>query len=158
MARLEPFGHRPVHRHRPALPRLVLDHAGAGRAQVERGRGRLIGGVDPAELTGFARSLLVEVCDDWEDILTNRARQPGRPNTGPEANRLARKPFGRGGSGSRLTLSARRSRGAGSHGGADMPQTPHLEKHFTASETVRDIVIGMSDGLTVPFALAAGLS
>jgi len=31
-----------------------------------------------------------------------------------------------------------------------MPQTPHVEKHFTASETVRDIVIGMSDGLTVP--------
>jgi VIT1/CCC1 family predicted Fe2+/Mn2+ transporter len=39
-----------------------------------------------------------------------------------------------------------------------MPQTPHVEKHFTASEAVRDIVIGMSDGLTVPFALAAGLS
>ena len=39
-----------------------------------------------------------------------------------------------------------------------MPQTPHVEKHFTSSETVRDIVIGMSDGLTVPFALAAGLS
>jgi len=39
-----------------------------------------------------------------------------------------------------------------------MPQTAHIEKHFTASETVRDIVIGMSDGLTVPFALAAGLS
>jgi vacuolar iron transporter family protein len=39
-----------------------------------------------------------------------------------------------------------------------MPTTPHVEKHFTASETVRDIVIGMSDGLTVPFALAAGLS
>ncbi len=39
-----------------------------------------------------------------------------------------------------------------------MPQTPHAEKHFTASESVRDIVIGMSDGLTVPFALAAGLS
>jgi len=39
-----------------------------------------------------------------------------------------------------------------------MPQTPHLEKHFTAGETVRDIVIGMSDGLTVPFALAAGLT
>ena len=39
-----------------------------------------------------------------------------------------------------------------------MPATPHIEKHFTASETVRDIVIGMSDGLTVPFALAAGLS
>ncbi len=39
-----------------------------------------------------------------------------------------------------------------------MPQTPHVEKHFTASETVRDVVIGMSDGLTVPFALAAGLS
>jgi len=39
-----------------------------------------------------------------------------------------------------------------------MPQTPHIEKHFTSGETVRDIVIGMSDGLTVPFALAAGLS
>lgn len=39
-----------------------------------------------------------------------------------------------------------------------MPQTPHVEKHFTAGEVVRDIVIGMSDGLTVPFALAAGLS
>src|SRR5476649_1970425 len=39
-----------------------------------------------------------------------------------------------------------------------MPTTPHLEKHFTAGEAVRDIVIGMSDGLTVPFALAAGLT
>jgi vacuolar iron transporter family protein len=39
-----------------------------------------------------------------------------------------------------------------------MPQTPHIEKHFTGSQTIRDLVIGMSDGLTVPFALAAGLS
>ncbi len=39
-----------------------------------------------------------------------------------------------------------------------MPQTPHIEHHFTAGEVVRDVVIGMSDGLTVPFALAAGLS
>lgn len=39
-----------------------------------------------------------------------------------------------------------------------MPTTPHVEKHFTAGETVHDIVIGMSDGLTVPFALAAGLT
>ena len=39
-----------------------------------------------------------------------------------------------------------------------MPQTPHIEKHFMAGDTIRDIVIGMSDGLTVPFALAAGLS
>jgi VIT1/CCC1 family predicted Fe2+/Mn2+ transporter len=39
-----------------------------------------------------------------------------------------------------------------------MHQTPHIERHFTASDVVRDIVIGMSDGLTVPFALAAGLS
>jgi len=39
-----------------------------------------------------------------------------------------------------------------------MPQTAHTEHHFTSSETVRDVVIGMSDGLTVPFALAAGLS
>ena len=39
-----------------------------------------------------------------------------------------------------------------------MPSTPHIERHFTATEGVRDVVIGMSDGLTVPFALAAGLS
>lgn len=39
-----------------------------------------------------------------------------------------------------------------------MPLTPHIERHFTGSENVRDVVIGMSDGLTVPFALAAGLS
>src|SRR5438128_5231584 len=39
-----------------------------------------------------------------------------------------------------------------------MPQTPHIERHFTGSEAVKDIVIGMADGLTVPFALAAGLS
>src|SRR5262245_24109982 len=35
---------------------------------------------------------------------------------------------------------------------------PHIEGHFESTETVRDIVIGLSDGLTVPFALAAGLS
>ncbi|KAK4476816.1 hypothetical protein RD792_015976 [Penstemon davidsonii] len=34
----------------------------------------------------------------------------------------------------------------------------HKEKHFTSGEIVRDIIIGVSDGLTVPFALAAGLS
>jgi VIT1/CCC1 family predicted Fe2+/Mn2+ transporter len=39
-----------------------------------------------------------------------------------------------------------------------MTQEIHIEKHFTGSETVRDVVIGMSDGLTVPFALAAGLT
>jgi VIT1/CCC1 family predicted Fe2+/Mn2+ transporter len=39
-----------------------------------------------------------------------------------------------------------------------MPVTPHIESHFQATEIVRDIVIGMADGLTVPFALAAGLS
>lgn len=39
-----------------------------------------------------------------------------------------------------------------------MPSLVHVEKHFTATALVRDIVIGMSDGLTVPFALAAGLS
>ena len=39
-----------------------------------------------------------------------------------------------------------------------MPATPHIEKHFLASALVRDIVIGMADGLTVPFALAAGLA
>ena len=35
---------------------------------------------------------------------------------------------------------------------------PHIEGHFESSEAVRDVVIGLSDGLTVPFALAAGLS
>lgn len=39
-----------------------------------------------------------------------------------------------------------------------MPMVPHTERHFRASEAVRDVVIGMADGLTVPFALAAGLS
>ena len=37
-------------------------------------------------------------------------------------------------------------------------RTQHVERHFTAGALVRDVVIGMSDGLTVPFALAAGLS
>jgi vacuolar iron transporter family protein len=39
-----------------------------------------------------------------------------------------------------------------------MPATPHIEAHFTATASVRDVVIGMADGLTVPFALAAGIS
>jgi len=39
-----------------------------------------------------------------------------------------------------------------------MPPTPHVERHFTGTAVVRDVVIGMSDGLAVPFALAAGLS
>ena len=40
----------------------------------------------------------------------------------------------------------------------DAPHSHHTESHFGATETVRDVVIGMSDGLTVPFALAAGLT
>jgi VIT1/CCC1 family predicted Fe2+/Mn2+ transporter len=40
----------------------------------------------------------------------------------------------------------------------DVAKNPHVEGHFESSETVRDVVIGLSDGLTVPFALAAGLS
>jgi VIT1/CCC1 family predicted Fe2+/Mn2+ transporter len=39
-----------------------------------------------------------------------------------------------------------------------LPPSHHVEQHFTAGDVVRDVVIGMSDGLTVPFALAAGLS
>ncbi len=39
-----------------------------------------------------------------------------------------------------------------------MAKHTHNERHFLASQTVRDVVIGMSDGLTVPFALAAGLT
>jgi VIT1/CCC1 family predicted Fe2+/Mn2+ transporter len=37
-------------------------------------------------------------------------------------------------------------------------ESAHVEEHMQGSEVLRDIVIGMSDGLTVPFALAAGLS
>jgi len=37
-----------------------------------------------------------------------------------------------------------------------MSRPPRVETHFKSSETVRDMVIGMPDGLTVPFALAAG--
>jgi hypothetical protein len=60
------------------------------------------------------------------------------------------------------------------HGGGSTPLVPmstssapsavniaapiHEEKHFKSSELVRDIILGMADGLTVPFALAAGLS
>lgn len=39
-----------------------------------------------------------------------------------------------------------------------MSDASHVEGHFTGREIVRDLVLGMSDGLTVPFALAAGLS
>jgi vacuolar iron transporter family protein len=39
-----------------------------------------------------------------------------------------------------------------------LPKLPHVEGHFTAGDAVRDVVIGMSDGLTFPFALAAGIS
>ena len=35
---------------------------------------------------------------------------------------------------------------------------PHAETHLKSSDLLKDVVIGMSDGLTVPFALAAGLS
>ena len=34
----------------------------------------------------------------------------------------------------------------------------HIESHLKSSDMLKDVVIGMSDGLTVPFALAAGLS
>ncbi|GIP47873.1 hypothetical protein J53TS2_14640 [Paenibacillus sp. J53TS2] len=40
----------------------------------------------------------------------------------------------------------------------DSVDNQHIEKHFASSDLIRDIVIGMADGLTVPFALAAGLS
>jgi VIT1/CCC1 family predicted Fe2+/Mn2+ transporter len=40
----------------------------------------------------------------------------------------------------------------------DVAGAPHIEGHFESSDVLRDVVIGLSDGLTVPFALAAGLS
>jgi len=39
-----------------------------------------------------------------------------------------------------------------------MARPIHPERHFTGNQTVRDLVLGMADGLTVPFALAAGLT
>src|SRR5213594_1710526 len=33
----------------------------------------------------------------------------------------------------------------------------HLERHIPRGDVVRDLILGMSDGLTTPFALAAGL-
>jgi VIT1/CCC1 family predicted Fe2+/Mn2+ transporter len=39
-----------------------------------------------------------------------------------------------------------------------MSHHEHAEQHFQSSHNVRDVVIGMADGLTVPFALAAGLT
>jgi VIT1/CCC1 family predicted Fe2+/Mn2+ transporter len=48
--------------------------------------------------------------------------------------------------------------GAHPHPHSHAPQQLHIEGHFESSEAVRDVVIGLSDGLTVPFALAAGLS
>src|SRR5919201_5182682 len=39
-----------------------------------------------------------------------------------------------------------------------MARIRHHEKHFAASDAVRDLILGMSDGLTTPFALAAGLA
>ncbi|CAG8460285.1 5162_t:CDS:2 [Ambispora gerdemannii] len=44
------------------------------------------------------------------------------------------------------------------HNKHSLPPCQHLEQHFDSPEVIRDIVIGLSDGLTVPFALAAGLS
>ena len=38
------------------------------------------------------------------------------------------------------------------------PRNHHVERHFSGSEVVRDVVLGMPDGLTVPIALAAGLT
>ena len=39
-----------------------------------------------------------------------------------------------------------------------MALTAHPERHFTGNRAVRDLVLGVADGLTVPFALAAGLT
>ena len=44
------------------------------------------------------------------------------------------------------------------HDVAQNPHGTHSEAHFESTAVVRDVVIGLADGLTVPFALAAGLS
>ena len=44
------------------------------------------------------------------------------------------------------------------HDSGSFHHHPHEEEHFKQSDLIRDVVIGMADGLTVPFALAAGLS
>ena len=57
-----------------------------------------------------------------------------------------------------LTAPADAPRPAWRDGLPPPPPGPAPEGHFAGSQTVRDIVIGMADGLTVPFALAAGLA
>jgi VIT1/CCC1 family predicted Fe2+/Mn2+ transporter len=47
---------------------------------------------------------------------------------------------------------------SGVHGEAALSSYLHRETHFQSSDLLRDVVIGMADGLTVPFALAAGIS
>jgi len=46
----------------------------------------------------------------------------------------------------------------GKAGGGSAQRHRHYESHFKATNAIRDVVIGMSDGLTVPFALAAGIT
>lgn len=46
----------------------------------------------------------------------------------------------------------------GLHSPLNQGSDNHVEPHFESSEIIRDVVIGLSDGLTVPFALAAGLA
>ena len=45
-----------------------------------------------------------------------------------------------------------------SHEANVMSLADHHEAHFQGGDTVKDVVIDMADGLTVPFALAAGIS
>jgi len=57
-----------------------------------------------------------------------------------------------------LPMSTHESDHGSGHSHSHQHPHSHVEQHFQSGDAVRDVVIGMSDGLTVPFALAAGLS
>ena len=58
-----------------------------------------------------------------------------------------------------LGLRTPKANGLGVHNGSVAPNAQtELEPHSSNSELVRDAIIGLADGLTVPFALTAGLS
>jgi VIT1/CCC1 family predicted Fe2+/Mn2+ transporter len=119
------------------------EHEQAHVRQVERWGGFFLPAYVLASLVAWARGRHYYYDNWFECDARRRCGEDPRPRGTPR--RKAR-------------LSRRRSRTRTEMHTPHAPHTPHVEKHFTASESVRDIVIGMSDGLTVPFALAAGLT
>src|SRR5207245_449639 len=149
---------RPAERIVPWPPRPKIDRTESSAPAMTWRRDRARVALPPPVAGSTSRGSLedrpVKTCATISRV---RGRGPPRRGAGPACAGAAR--LARGGSAGyrrpRLTGDRRPVRLKEAR---TMPQTPHVERHFSASETIRDIVIGMSDGLTVPFALAAGLS